>query len=131
MKVSDFDFDLPPDLIAQKPAEPRGSARLLHIGDTLGDCYVRDLPCLLSPGDLLVFNNTKVIPSRLRGKREKTNLEVTLHKQESANTWWAFARPARKLTAGDKINFTEEFSADVLDKRIGGEVLLSFQQKGA
>ena len=128
MKVSDFDFDLPPDLIAQKPAEPRDSARLLNMGDTLEDCHVRDLPRLLSPGDLLVFNNTKVIPSRLRGKRGKADLEVTLHKQESANTWWAFARPARKLTAGDTINFAEEFSADVLDKRIGGEVLLSFQQ---
>ena len=117
MKVSDFDFDLPPDLIAQKPAEPRDSARLLHIGDTHGDCHVRDLACLLSPGDLLVFNNTKVIPSRLRGKRGKADLEVTLHKQESANTWWAFARPARKLTAGDKINFTDKLE-NVLDRDI-------------
>lgn len=128
MKVSDFDFDLPPDLIAQTPATPRDSARLLHIGGTLGDRHVRDLPGLLSPGDLLVFNNTKVIPTRLRGRRGEANIEVTLHKQESANTWWAFARPARKLTSGDTIDFAEEFSAAVLDKRIGGEVVLGFQQ---
>ena len=128
MKVSDFDFDLPPDLIAQTPAEPRESARLLHVGDTLGDRHVRDLPSLLSPGDLLVFNNTKVIPTRLRGKRREAGLEVTLHKQESGKTWWAFARPARKLSVGDKIDFAREFTANVLDKHTGGEVLLGFQQ---
>ena len=66
-------------------------------------------------------------PQPFARKKRESRSEVTLHKQEST-TWWAFARPARKLTAGDKINFTEEFSADVLDKRIGGEVLLSFQQ---
>ena len=128
MKVSDFDFDLPTDLIAQSPAEPRESARLLHIGDTLSDRYVRDLPTMLSPGDLLVFNDTKVIPTRLRGKRRETGLEVTLHKQESGNTWWAFARPARKLTSGDTIDFAKDFSADVLKKGSGGEVLLRFRQ---
>ena len=128
MKVSDFDFDLPPDLIAQTPAEPRESARLLHIGDTLGDRHVRDLSDLLSPGDLLVFNNTKVIPTRLRGKRREAGLEVTLHKQAIGNTWWAFARPARKLTVGDTIDFAKDFSADVLDKRTGGEVLLGFRK---
>ena len=79
MKVSYFDFDLPLSLIAQKPAEPRESARLLHIGETLADCYVRELPRILSPGALLVFNDTKVIPTRLQGKRRGAALEVTLH----------------------------------------------------
>ena len=72
MKVSDFDFDLPPDLIAQKPAEPRGSARLLHIGDTLGDYSYGTFRVYYRPGDLLVFNNTKVIPSRLRRKTRES-----------------------------------------------------------
>jgi len=126
MKVSDFDFDLPTDLIAQKPAEPRESARLLHVGKNLADRGVRDLADILSPGDLLVFNNTKVIPTRLQGKRRDAGVEVTLHKQETGNSWWAFARPARKLTIGDVIDFTPDFAADVLEKRDGGEVLLGF-----
>jgi len=128
MKVSDFDFDLPPELIAQKPAEPRESARLLHVGETLADRGIRDLSEMLSPGDLLVFNNTKVIPTRLQGRRGGTGVEVTLHKQVTGHSWWAFARPARKLALGDRIDITADFSAEVLDKKDGGEVLLRFQE---
>ena len=127
MKVSDFDFDLPPELIAQAPAEPRDSARLLHIGETLSDLGVKDLPSLLSPGDIMVFNNTKVIPSRLVGRRGEAGVEVTLHKQETESTWWAFARPAKKLRPGDTLVFAEEFSCLVEGKRDGGEVLLAFE----
>ena len=128
MKVSDFDFDLPPELIAQQPAEPRESARLLHVGETLADRGVRDLPEMLSPGDLLVFNNTKVIPTRLQARRRAAGVEVTLHKQVTGHSWWAFARPARKLALGDRIDITADFSAEVLDKKDGGEVLLRFQE---
>ena len=95
-----------------------GSARLLHIGDTLGDCQRKGPAVFIIARRSLGLQQHQSHPSRLRGKRGKANLEVTLHKQESANTWWAFACPARKLTAGDKINFTEEFSANVLEMRI-------------
>ena len=81
MRVLDFDFILPQDLIAQEPASPRGSARLLHIADNIADKKVIDLPLLLNPGDIVVFNDTKVIPSRLTGNRGKAIIEVTLHKQ--------------------------------------------------
>ena len=83
MKLSDFDFDLPEHLIAQQPASPRDSARLLHVpvGDALfGDLGVTDLPSLLQPGDVLVVNDTRVIPARLSGKRGEAKVEVTLHK---------------------------------------------------
>ncbi len=127
MRVDDFDFDLPQELIAQAPARPRDSARLLHIGDGLADCGITDLPDLFSPGDILVFNNTKVIPSRLFGKRGDANVEVTLHKQATPNAWWAFARPAKRLKTGDRLVFAEDFACDVTDKRDGGEALLSFE----
>ncbi len=127
MKVSDFDFDLPQELIAQHLLEPRDAARLLHIGENLSDLGVKDLPGLLNPGDILVFNNTKVIPSRLTGKRGEATVEVTLHKQDSNNTWWAFARPAKRLRPGDKLIFGFDFKCSIEEKREGGEVLLSFE----
>ena len=101
MKVSDFDFDIPRNLIAQKPADPRDSARLLHVDSTPKDAAITDLPDILEPGDVLVFNDTKVIPSRLIGKKVNTKIEVTLHKEVSGISWWAFARPGRKLREGD------------------------------
>ena len=97
MKVSDFDFDIPRNLIAQKPANPRDSARLLHVDATPKDAAITDLPNILEPGDVLVFNDTKVIPSRLVGKRLNTKVEVTLHKKVSDNRWLAFAKPGRKF----------------------------------
>ncbi len=127
MKVSDFDFDLPQELIAQEPIEPRDSARLLHVGGALSDKAITDLPDLLNPGDILVFNNTKVIPSRLTGRRGEATVEVTLHKQVNESSWWAFARPAKRLRPGDELVFAEDFSCKVEDKHDGGEVLLSFE----
>ena len=127
MKVSNFDFDLPRERIAQKPASPKDSARLLYVGETFTDLVMTDLPDKLSPGDLLVFNDTKVIPSRLVGKILNAAIEVTLHKKVSDNSWWAFARPARRLNEGDIINFTSEFFAKVAEKRDSGEVRLSFE----
>jgi len=131
MKVSAFDFDLPPSLIADRPAVPRDSARLLEVGDTLRDRIVRDLPALLRPGDLLVFNDTRVIPARLFGRRGAAGIEVTLHKCVAADRWRAFARPARKLKRGDGIAFDDGLSATVADKGEGGEVELAFDRGGA
>ncbi len=126
LRTSDFDFDLPRDLIADAPARPRDSARLLEIGASLADRTVRDLPSLLSPGDVLVVNDTRVIPARLRGTRRGAKIEVTLHKAEANGDWRAFARPARKLAAGDAIDFADGFAALVVEKGEDGEVVLRF-----
>ena len=130
MKVSDFDFELPRELIATHPAEPRESARLLEIGAQLIDRVVRDLPDLLAPGDIVVVNDTKVIPARLSGLRGVAKVEVTLHKRESDSRWLAFAKGARKLKAGDRIDFAESFSATVAEKGEDGEVTLEFDRGG-
>ena len=134
MRTDDFDFDLPRDLIAQHPAEPRDQARLLHVGAGAGpaglaDHSVRDLPDLLRPGDLLVTNDTKVIPARLAGRRGTAGVEVTLHQAMDGGTWKAFARPARKLAPGDRIDFAPDFSAQVTDKGEAGEVTLAFDRR--
>ncbi len=126
MRTADFDFHLPEALIAQRPAQPRDAARLLVVGRVLEDRIVRDLPALLQPGDLLVFNDTKVIPARLAGRRGEARVEATLHKQAGPARWWAFARPAKKLRLGERVDFDGGLSAEVADKRDGGEVLLAF-----
>ncbi|HIC79794.1 MAG TPA: tRNA preQ1(34) S-adenosylmethionine ribosyltransferase-isomerase QueA [Kiloniellaceae bacterium] len=131
MRTDDFDFDLPRGLIAQHPIEPREAARLLHVGQTLADRTVAELPHLLRPGDLLVINDTKVIPARLTGTKGSASIEVTLHKAVDARTWKAFARPARKLAAGDRITFAEDFGAAVTEKGEGGEVTLVFDEAGS
>jgi len=125
MRTDDFDFELPDRLIAQSPATPRDSSRLLEIRpDALQDHRTRDLPSLLRRGDLLVLNNTKVIPTRLRGLRGTVRIEVTLHKQLSTDRWLAFARPGRRLKIGDEIRFDDQFSAHVLEKHEGGEIVV-------
>ncbi len=126
MKTDAFDFDLPKELIAQEPATPRDSARLLHVGEDLADLEVRDLPSLISPGDVLVVNNTKVIPARLRGRRGEASIEITLHKRNGDDTWCAFARPAKRLREGDTVEFSANFSAAVVEKRDGGEIVVGF-----
>jgi S-adenosylmethionine:tRNA ribosyltransferase-isomerase len=131
MRVDLFDFDLPPALIADRPAVPRDSARLLEVAATLRDHIVRDLPVLLRPGDLLVFNDTRVIPARLFGRRGAAGVEVTLHKCVAADRWRAFARPARKLKQGDVIAFDGGLSTTVAEKGEGGEVELAFDRGGA
>ena len=132
MRVDDFDFHLPEDRIAQHPAEPADAARLLEVrSDGFGDYGVRDLPRLLAPGDLLVFNDTQVIPARLRGHRDAVAIEVTLHKPEAEDGLWrAFARPAKRLKPGQTVRFAEDFTAEVADKRDGGEVVLRFDRTG-
>jgi S-adenosylmethionine:tRNA ribosyltransferase-isomerase len=129
MKVNDFDFNLPQHFIAQRPSSPRDHARLL-IGDGLNDKIIADLPACLNKNDILVFNDTQVIPARLKGKRDEANVEVTLHMRVSRNSWKVFAKPAKKLNVGNTVIFADEFSAKVEDKGKGGEVTLAFNRSG-
>lgn len=131
LTLDEFDFALPRERIAQAPARPRDSARLLVVGRAFEDRTVLDLPALLRPGDLLVFNDTKVIPAELRGRRGAAAVSVTLHKSVSPETWRAFARPAKRLAAGDRVVFGGDFAAEVAAKGAGGEVTLRFPFGGA
>jgi len=138
MKTADFDFDLPRALIAQHPVVPRDAARLLVTSaEDAVDRLVRDLPTLLAPGDVLVCNNTRVIPTRLFGSRGDARIEVTLHRREpppsgsDAIRWRAFARPARRLKPDDRVTFAPDFHATVAAKGDGGEVTLAFDLNDA
>ncbi|MEH6630837.1 MAG: tRNA preQ1(34) S-adenosylmethionine ribosyltransferase-isomerase QueA [Halopseudomonas aestusnigri] len=131
MKTDLFDFELPRAVIAHRPESPRDMAKLLSIGNSFEDHRMIDLPELIQPGDLLVFNDTKVIPARLKGKRGEAGIEVTLHKQEPPSIegsarWWTFAKPAKKLRPDDIVRFADGFTARVENKLDGGEVLLAF-----
>jgi S-adenosylmethionine:tRNA ribosyltransferase-isomerase len=101
---------------------------LLRVGAALEDRLVKDLPSILQPGDLMVFNDTKVIPAQLYGTRGTAKIEVTLHKRENENTWRSFARPGRRLRIGDTVDFTGGFTAEVLEKNPEGEVILRFDR---
>ena len=106
MRLADFDFDLPPDRIAQHPARPRDAARLLHVArDGLADRMVRDLPALLRPGDVLVANDTRVIPAQLTARRGDARIGITLDQPRADGAWHALARNARRLHAGDELRF--------------------------
>lgn len=126
MRTDDFDFELPRDRIAQKPLKERDAARLLCVGETLEDRRIADLPDLLSPGDLMVFNDTRVIPARLAGRRGQAKVEVTLHRRQPDGSWRAFAKPARRLRPDDRIEFGGEFAARVLARHDRGEITLAF-----
>ena len=130
MRVDLFDFKLPLDRIAQTPAEPRDTARLMHVADKVTDLFIYDLPSLLQPGDALVVNDTKVLPCRLNGKRRNAKVEVTLHKTLHSDSWRAFAKPAKKLKQDDVINFTDGLEARVVEKFNGGEISLIFNKSG-
>ncbi|MXN64595.1 tRNA preQ1(34) S-adenosylmethionine ribosyltransferase-isomerase QueA [Stappia sp. GBMRC 2046] len=146
MRVDLFDFELPQERIALRPARPRDSARMLVVrpgnAAPFSDMGVKDLPNLLEPGDALVFNDTKVIPAQLEGVRERegvtARIGATLHMREGADRWRAFVRPAKKLTAGDRIRFGSDpgacllgsLDATVAEKGEGGEVLLVFDLAG-
>jgi S-adenosylmethionine:tRNA ribosyltransferase-isomerase len=134
MRLADFDFELPRELIADRPARPRDASRLLVVpaeSRDFGDRTMRDLPELLRPGDLLVLNDTRVIPARLTGRRGAAAIEVTLHKAEGAGRWRAFARPGKRLKPGQRIEFAPGFAAELREKGEGGEVLLDFGVSGA
>ncbi len=130
-KLSDFDFELPVEAIAQKPADPRESARLLYPqGDSFTDHLIADLPDLLRAGDLLVVNNTRVIPAQLTGRKGEGRIRFTLHKREASDSWQAFAKPAKKCTPGTMIAFEEGLSAEVTEKLADGAVNLRFNRSG-
>ena len=110
MRVSDFDFELPPERIALRPAVPREAAKLLVVGDEFRDFTVGDLPSQLRRGDVLVFNNTKVIPAALTGVRvgrgdATPKIEALLHMRVDGSRWKAFAKPGKKLQVGDRLRF--------------------------
>ena len=133
MKTDIFRFDLPEELIANYPAEPRDSSRLLHIlpDGSLEDKIVADLDSLLRPDDVLVFNDTKVIPARLYGHRDAAQIELTLFKQENLSDWTVLAKKARRLKENDQIEFTPDFYATVLRKNESGSVSVRFNKVGA
>ncbi len=145
LTLSDFDFQLPPDRIALRPTTPRSAARLLIVKPEapLEARTVDDLPELLSPGDTLVFNDTRVIPARLFGARERNGssaaVEATLHRRLAPNRWSAFMRPGKRLLPSDRIRFAARTIADdgaasvqatLVDKGEGGEVTLDFDLTG-
>ncbi len=145
MRVDLFDFELPDERIALRPARPRDSARLLVVppAGPFEDRIVRDLPALLRAGDLLVFNDTRVIPARLSGVRTRADstikVEATLHQRLSSSSWSAFMRPGKRLQVGDHVRFGERddracllgaLDATVKEKREDGEVVLAFDLSG-
>ncbi|MGB3415913.1 MAG: tRNA preQ1(34) S-adenosylmethionine ribosyltransferase-isomerase QueA [Mesorhizobium sp.] len=144
MRVDLFDFNLPEERIALRPASPRDSARLLLVepGRGVEDRIVRDLPSLLRRGDVLVFNDTKVLPAQLKGVRRRgdavAEVEATLHMRTAPDRWLAFMRPGKRIAAGDRVHFGHDgnscflgqLDATVLEKREAGEVLLGFDVSG-
>ena len=130
MNLSEFDYDLPPDRIAQSPVRPRDSARLLHVGAGLSDRCVRDLPKLLRPGDILVVNDTRVIPAQLEAMRGGARIGITLNQPHADGTWHALARNARRLREGDTLTFAGGLSATVTARDPDGGVALRFDREG-
>ncbi|NOE25622.1 tRNA preQ1(34) S-adenosylmethionine ribosyltransferase-isomerase QueA [Ruegeria sp. HKCCD6157] len=138
MKLSDFDFHLPEDLIATRPASPRSSARLLVAqGDAITDSHVFDLPDFLRPGDRLVLNDTRVIPARLNGRRHRDSaqgpvsagIEATLLDPQADGTWSALIKPLKKVKLGEEIVFSDDLSA-ALDRVADGQAYLRFNLSG-
>jgi len=145
MQLADFDFHLPEERIALRPVSPRDAARLLLVepGRPFQDLAVRDLPGLLRPGDVLLLNDTRVIPARLKGRRLREDnivaVEATLHRRLSPSAWTAFMRPGKRLAVGDRVIFGESsdracllgrLEATVKAKGEGGEVSLGFDLSG-
>jgi S-adenosylmethionine:tRNA ribosyltransferase-isomerase len=146
MRVDAFDFELPPELIAVRPAEPRDAARLLRVPgqSAVQDLLVRDLPGLIRPGDALVVNDTKVVPARLRGIRVRgdnaARLEILLHQRLGPDRWRAFARPSKRIQVGERIRFGQDsestacflaqLDAEVEERGEGGVVTLRFAFSG-
>ena len=139
MDLTQFQFDLPERLIALRPAEPQDSARLLvvHGDGRLEDAGVRDLPRYLNAGDVLVFNDTRVLPAALKGVRpardetgQDVACDVNLTERIDAANWRALARPGRRLKDGDTIVFAEGFTAEITGHHDGGEIGLRFSLEG-
>lgn len=141
MRVDLFDFDLPAERIAARPCTPRDAARMLHVAPPgHADRTVRDLPGLLRAGDVMVYNDTRVIPARLLGKRDSVDVEIMLHKQQTPDTWEGFARPAKRLRPGQIIEFEGGLKGEVLARegafasvhfnRAGGDLLKTLEAVG-
>lgn len=127
MRVDLFDFDLPPERIALRPASPRDAARMLVVaGDALRDAIVRDLPGLLRAGDCLVFNDTRVIPAQLEGRRGEARIGVTLHKRLGPRDWQVFVRNAKRVREDDIIDFAADVQAQAGARDEDGGMTLSF-----
>jgi len=133
VRLSDFDFDLPPGRIAHQPARPRDASRLLVVGDDLQDRSIRDLPNLLRPGDVLVANDTKVIPAQLTARRGEARIGLTLDQPRADGSWHALARNARRLRPGDTLAFDHapDLSATLLSRDDDGGVVVRFNQVDA
>ncbi|MFZ4687686.1 MAG: tRNA preQ1(34) S-adenosylmethionine ribosyltransferase-isomerase QueA [Polymorphobacter sp.] len=128
MRVSDFDFELPAENIALRPVSPRDAARMLVVrGGALSDHIMRDLPAQLRAGDVLVVNDTRVIPAQLHGSKGSAKVGVTLHKREAADMWWSFVKNARRLRAGDRVDFGAGLTGSVLERGDEGAVLWRFE----
>ena len=134
MEVTDFDYDLPQELIAQTPVEPRDSSRLLVMDKKTGELEHRhffNLPEYLKPGDLLVFNDTRVIPARLHGfKTTGAHVEVFLLTRKNATDWEVLVKPGKKLQKGARIKFSDELSCEILDTTDFGGRIARFQYDG-
>jgi S-adenosylmethionine:tRNA ribosyltransferase-isomerase len=126
MRVDLFDFDLPPERIALRPVRPRDAARMLVVGPGLEDRHVHDLPAVLRAGDMLVFNDTRVIPAQLEGRRGEARIGVTLHKRIDLRRWQAFVRNGRRLRAGDAVDFAGGVSAMAEARHADGSWTLAF-----
>ena len=127
MRVDLFDFDLPTDRIALRPVRPRDAARMLLVeAGRISDRQVLDLPSLLRPGDVLVFNDTRVIPAQLEGRRGEASIGATLHKREGLRKWWAFVRNAKRIREGDLIEFGGDVQASAVRRDEAGAILLAF-----
>jgi S-adenosylmethionine:tRNA ribosyltransferase-isomerase len=130
MRLADFGFFLPDERIATEPARPRDSARLLHVGAALGDHVVRDLPGLLRPGDMLVVNDTRVIPAQLTAMRRAARVGITLDRPGEDGSWQVLLRNARRVKAGDVLVVDEAFFATVTAAHEGGFAALRFNVEG-
>lgn len=127
MRVDLFDFNLPTDRIALRPVAPRDAARMLVLDKNgTADRHVHDLPETLRPGDCLVFNDTRVIPAQLEGRRGDARIGATLHKREGARAWIAFVRNAKRVRIGERIDFGESVTAVAADRFRDGSILLEF-----
>lgn len=132
MRTDLFDFHLPPDHIAERPAQPRDSAKLLHVAaDGWFDRMVLDLPGLLRPSDVMVFNDTRVLPARLFGRRGVVAMELLLHRQVDSDIWDVFAKPGKRLKVGQTIDFDKGLMAEVVSKSDDGLVRVKFNVGGA
>ncbi len=131
MHITEFDYNLPDSLIAQKPVEPRHNSKLLScINNDLIDLNFFDLPNLFNPGDVIVVNDTKVIKAQLEGKINEKKICFTLHLKSSESKWYSFCKPAKKCRLYDKVFFSKNLNAKIIEKKNNGEILLDFNLSG-